>query len=172
MSENNLSAGAQKVQSALATLKISAEVLELPSSTRTAQDAANTLGCQVAEIAKSLIFETSDSHRPVLVIASGTNRVDEKKLAELVGEKMLRASPDFVHERTGFAIGGVPPLGHKEALQTFIDEDLKKYSVLWAAAGSPRAVFKTNAEDLLRMTAGAFAKLAVLASLNRESSGK
>ena len=114
------------------------EVLEFEESTRTAGDAAAAIGCEVAQIAKSLIFRGKPSERPILVIASGTSRVDVKKLGTVVGEKIGRADADFVREKTGFAIGGVPPVGHDNPLKIFIDEDLLQYDEIWAAAGTPQ----------------------------------
>jgi prolyl-tRNA editing enzyme YbaK/EbsC (Cys-tRNA(Pro) deacylase) len=149
-----LSPAARKVQEALTAGGFACQVVELPQSTRTAREAAQAVGCEVAQIVKSLIFKGRQSGRPILVVASGVNRVDEGRLGELVGEAIERADPDFVKERTGFAIGGVPPLGHKEPLETFIDEDLLRYEEIWAAAGTPFAVFKLTPADLLAMTAG------------------
>ena len=108
-------------------------VMELSDSTRTAQEAANTIGCTVSQIAKSLIFKGKTSQNPILIITSGTNRVNEK-----VG----KADADFVSEHTDFAIGGIPPIGHKNPITTFIDEDLMQYDEIWAAAGTPNSVFK------------------------------
>jgi prolyl-tRNA editing enzyme YbaK/EbsC (Cys-tRNA(Pro) deacylase) len=150
----SLSSQAQKVQQALRALNLQLEVIELPDSTRTSVEAAQAVGCQVGQIAKSIIFQALTSHRPILVIASGPNRVNEKQIAVLVGEEIGKADADFVHEHTGFTIGGVPPLGHTEKIETFIDQDLLKYVEIWAAAGTPHAVFRLTPDDLLRMTAG------------------
>jgi prolyl-tRNA editing enzyme YbaK/EbsC (Cys-tRNA(Pro) deacylase) len=150
----NLSPSALKVQQALNAIGMSLEVIELPDSTRTSLEAAQALGCQVGQIAKSIVFQAIPSENPVLVIASGSNRVNEKVIAELVGEAIGKADVDFVRQRTGFVIGGVPPLGHSERLQTFIDRDLLQFSVIWAAAGTPHAVFRLTPDDLLRITAG------------------
>jgi prolyl-tRNA editing enzyme YbaK/EbsC (Cys-tRNA(Pro) deacylase) len=129
-------------------------VLELAASTRTAQEAADAIGCTLAQIVKSLIFEGVESGDPILVLASGVNRVNENALAKLAGEPIRRAHPNFVRERTGFAVGGVPPLGHSEPLQPFIDEDLLQFDEIWAAAGTPHAVFKLKAADLESLTNG------------------
>jgi prolyl-tRNA editing enzyme YbaK/EbsC (Cys-tRNA(Pro) deacylase) len=150
----NLSNSALKVQQALNASGISLEVIELPDSTRTSLEAAHALGCQVGQIAKSIIFQALPSHRPVLVIASGPNRVNEKVIAELIREAIGKADADFVRQRTGFVIGGVPPLGHTERLETFIDQDLLQYPEIWAAAGTPHAVFRLTPNDLLRITCG------------------
>lgn len=152
-----LSSSARKVQDALTALGFAADVVELPTSTRTAAEAAQAVGCQVGQIAKSLVFKTQRTQRPILVIASGANRVDESKLARLVAEPLEKADADFVRERTGFAIGGVPPVGHLERLETYIDEDLFKYEEIWAAAGTPHAVFRLTPADLVRMTGGSIA---------------
>jgi prolyl-tRNA editing enzyme YbaK/EbsC (Cys-tRNA(Pro) deacylase) len=129
-------------------------VIEMAQTTRTAEDAAEAVGCQVGQIAKSLVFRTERTNRPVLVIASGANRVDEKKMARLLSEPIAKADADFVRERTGFAIGGVPPVGHRESLTIVIDEDLFQYDRIWAAAGTPRAVFALSPQELQRITAG------------------
>jgi prolyl-tRNA editing enzyme YbaK/EbsC (Cys-tRNA(Pro) deacylase) len=150
----SLSASAQKVQDALDAFRIQLEVVELPGSTRSAAEAADAIGCQVEQIAKSLIFKTLESHRPVLVITSGPNRVNEKRLAEWVGEPLGKADADFVRGQTGFVIGGVPPVGHAQPVATFIDQNLLKYREIWAAAGTPNAVFRLTPEDLLKITSG------------------
>jgi prolyl-tRNA editing enzyme YbaK/EbsC (Cys-tRNA(Pro) deacylase) len=149
-----LSKSALKVQRALNTFGMKLEVVELPDSTRTAQEAAQSIGCQVGQIAKSIIFQTLISHRAILVIASGPNRANEKLIEGLVGEPIEKANADFVRQRTGFVIGGVPPVGHAEKLETFIDHDLLQYADIWAAAGTPNAVFRLKPDDLLRMTSG------------------
>ncbi len=149
-----LSPQALKVQQALNALGLQLEVVELPGSTRTSQEAAQAVGCQVGQIAKSIIFRAIPSLRPILVIASGPNRVNEQVIARLVGEEIGKADADFVRLHTGFVIGGVPPLGHAEQLQTFIDRDLLRYPEIWAAAGTPHAVFRLVPEDLLRITHG------------------
>ncbi len=150
----SLSTSALKVQTALQSLGLTLTVVELPDSTRTAQEAAQAIGCTVGQIVKSLVFRTLQSNRPVLVEASGPNRVDEGKLAALLGEPVGKADADFVRQRTGFVIGGVPPVGHTEALSTFIDQDLLQYTEVWAAAGTPHAVFKLTPAELVRMTNG------------------
>jgi prolyl-tRNA editing enzyme YbaK/EbsC (Cys-tRNA(Pro) deacylase) len=151
------SSSVERVQDALRKRGLQAEVLELSSSTRTAVDAAATLGCEVAQIAKSLVFVSADG-RHVLVIASGINRVDEKKLAALFGQSLKRASADQVREMSGFAIGGVPPLAHKqEPAAVFVDEDLLAHEVIWAAAGSPNAVVRLTGEELVAISGGTVA---------------
>ncbi|GFO61417.1 prolyl-tRNA editing protein [Geomonas silvestris] len=149
-----LSPSAQKVQKALAGFGLDLQVKELTDSTRTAQDAAQAVGCDVGQIVKSLVFRGKSSGEAVFVVASGANRVDEKALAVLVGEKIEKADADFAREKTGFAIGGVPPVGHPAPLHTFIDEDLLQYDEVWAAAGTPNALFSLTPEQLCQITAG------------------
>jgi prolyl-tRNA editing enzyme YbaK/EbsC (Cys-tRNA(Pro) deacylase) len=149
-----LSASAQKVQDALAARGLALTVVELPQSTRTAAEAAQAVGCTVGQIVKSIIFRAAKTDRPVLVVTSGANRVSEKAVAALLGEPLAKADPDFVRARTGFVIGGVPPVGHAEPPVTFIDEDLLTYAEIWAAAGTPNAVFRLTPADLQALTAG------------------
>ena len=158
--EANLSASAQKVQDALTALGFSMQVVELPASTRTALEAAQAVGCNVGQIVKSLIFKGRDSGRPLLILASGANRVDLEKAAAAVGEALDKADADFVRQHTGFAIGGVPPLGHTTALETLIDVDLLQYPQVWAAAGTPNAVFCLSPVDLQRVTGGRVVNIA------------
>jgi prolyl-tRNA editing enzyme YbaK/EbsC (Cys-tRNA(Pro) deacylase) len=149
-----LEPSARAFQEALRARGFPNEVLQLSQSARTSADAAAALGCEVAEIAKSLVFRARRSGRPVLVVASGTNRVDEKKLAALLGEPVGRADPEFVRAETGFAIGGIPPLGHARPLTTFVDEQLLRLGRIWAAAGHPHAVFQLTPAELVAMTGG------------------
>ncbi|MGW4891518.1 YbaK/EbsC family protein [Kitasatospora sp. NPDC004240] len=121
-------------------------VVELPDSTRTADDAAKALGCSKAQIVKSLVFRQVETDRPVMVLASGPNRVDEKAIGRLVGGEIAKADAEFVKRVTGFTIGGVPPLGHKEKLTLFVDQDLLTFEETWAAAGTPNAVFRIPGE--------------------------
>ncbi len=154
-----LSPSAQRVQAALAGLGFTLSVVELPQSTRTAAEAAATVGCTVGQIVKSLIFRGAHSGLAVLVLASGLNRVDEAAVAALLGEPLAKADADFVRAHTGFVIGGVPPVGHAEVLPTFIDEDLLAYDSLWAAAGTPNAVFKLTPGELVAMSQGRVARI-------------
>jgi prolyl-tRNA editing enzyme YbaK/EbsC (Cys-tRNA(Pro) deacylase) len=142
---------ALKVQAALGDRH---QVLEFEATTRTAADAAAAIGCRVAQIGKSLVFRGAGSNRPVLVVASGVNRVDEAKVATAVGEPIARADADFVREATGFAIGGVPPVGHKDPPIVLIDESLMSFAEIWAAAGTPNAVFRLTPSDLVALTGG------------------
>jgi prolyl-tRNA editing enzyme YbaK/EbsC (Cys-tRNA(Pro) deacylase) len=129
------------------------EVLEFDASTRTAEDAAAAIGCSVAQIAKSLVFRAQGGG-PVLVVASGAHRVDEKRIAALVGEPISRADADFVRETTGYSIGGVPPVGHSTPPVALIDEALMAFGEIWAAAGTPNAVFRLTPTDLIELTGG------------------
>lgn len=151
---DELSASSRRVQEALQELGFRYQVVELPRTTRTSAEAAEAIGCQVAQIAKSLVFRGKRSHKPILVIASGSNRVDEVRLAELVGEPVERPEAEFVRQQTGFVIGGVPPVGHARRLETFVDEDLLLHREIWAAAGNPFAVFRLSPTDLAAMTGG------------------
>jgi prolyl-tRNA editing enzyme YbaK/EbsC (Cys-tRNA(Pro) deacylase) len=149
-----LSPSPQKVQEALKALGFTNQVVELQSTTRTSADAAQAVGCTVEQIAKSIVFQRKQTHKPILVIASGPNRVNEKRIEELISEPLGKADADYVRRHTGFVIGGVPPLGHLEQLEIFVDEDLLQYEEIWAAAGSPNAVFKLTPSDLVKMTGG------------------
>ncbi len=148
------SASAQRVQDAIRALGMDNQVIEHEQTTRSAKDAAAAIGCEVAQIAKSLVFRARGSGQAVLVITSGTNRVNEAQVGAQIGDTLEKADADFVLDKTGYAIGGVPPLAHRTPLLTLIDEDLLKYGEIWAAAGTPNAVFKVTPEELLRMTGG------------------
>ena len=130
-------------------------VLEFVQSTHSSAEAAAAVGCDVAQIAKSMMFRATDG-QPVLVVASGANRVDEKKVAALLGQKIKRADPEFVLAATGVAVGGVPPIGHIRPPATFLDRDLSRHDTIWAAGGSPNAVFALTPADLLRLTGALF----------------
>lgn len=148
-----------RVRAALAALGLTSEVKEFDASTRTAADAARAIGCLQAQIAKSLVFRAKESGRAVLVIASGSNRVDEKKVAALLGEGIGKADADFVRNETGFAIGGVAPVGHTGPVTVLIDADLQQFAEIWAAAGAPNAVFRLTPADLARVTGGQVAEV-------------
>ena len=148
-----------RVRQALAELGLETEIKQFAAWTRTSADAAAAIGCSVAQIAKSLVFRAKPSGRAILVMASGANRVDEKKLAAALNESMpgatiAKADADFVRAETGFAIGGVSPVGHGLKVKTFIDRDLMDLGEIWAAAGSPNSVFRLTPQDLLRVTQG------------------
>ncbi len=136
------------------------QVVEFDASTKTSADAAAAIGCTVAQIAKSVIFHAADSGRAVLVVTSGSNRVDEKKVATLIGEKLKSADAEFVREKTGFVIGGVPPVGHATPPVTILDQDLQQFSTIWAAGGTPNAVFQLTWDDLVTLTGGQIADVA------------
>ena len=154
-----LPTSAQKVQSALNALGLQLQVIELPASTRTAVEAAKAVGCQVGQIVKSLIFKKMHSGQALLIITSGANRVNEQKIAELIGEPIGKADADFVRQQTGFVIGGVSPVGHNQTLHTLVDEDLLQYDEIWAAAGTPNTVFRLTPGDLLLITQGQIVKV-------------
>ena len=156
----SLKNSARKVQDALDAAGLACEVVQMPKTTRTAREAAAAAGCTVGQIVKSLVFKGCRTHQPYLVVASGTNRVDEGILAETVGEPVEMPDADFVREKTGFAIGGVPPLGHDEPLETYIDQDLLQHAEIWAAAGTPNAIFKLTPADLQTITGGRVIKIA------------
>ena len=148
-----------RVRETLAALGIATEIVEFPQGTRTAQDAATAIGTTLGQIVKSLVFLADG--RPVLVLTSGRNRVDTAKLARAIGANRIeRADADRVRAETGFAIGGVPPVGHATPMETFIDQDLLAYDVIFAAAGTPTAIFPIAPGELIRATDGRSADLA------------
>lgn len=149
-----LSPTAQKIQDALDDLGFDLRVIEHTESTRTAQEAADRVGVTLGQIVKSLVFKGKKSGKPILVLTSGANRVNEKRIKEHSGEKIERADAQFVREVTGYAIGGVPPIAHARAMETYLDKDLLQYDTIWAAAGTPKAVFELTPEDLQKMTGG------------------
>lgn len=152
-----LSPSAQKVQDALQALRFRYQVMELPHTTRSAAEAAQAIGCQIAQIAKSLVFRGKRSQEPVLILASGSNRVSEEKIAVLVSEPVEKPDAEYVRQQTGFVIGGVPPISITKPIRTFIDNDLMQYDELYAAAGTPFAIFRTTPQDLVRMSHGEIA---------------
>ncbi len=151
--------GAAAVQAALDNAGVDCVVREMPASTRTARDAAAAIGCEVAQIAKSIVFEIFDSGEPLLVVASGVNRIDEQVIADHLGAAIAIASAEAVRRATGFAIGGVPPCGHPAPITTLVDRDLLSMDEIWAAAGTPHAVFRLTPPQLLRLTHGAVVKV-------------
>ncbi len=154
-----LSPTAQKVQDLLAERGFQCTVVEHAESTRTAQEAADRAGCLLGQITKSLIFKGTHSGKPILVLTSGANRVNEKLISSYAGEPIGRADADFVRNVTGFAIGGVPPIGHAQPMETYLDEDLLQYPTVWAAAGTPNAIFEVTPADLREMTAARIARV-------------
>ncbi|MCU0938043.1 MAG: YbaK/EbsC family protein [Burkholderiaceae bacterium] len=149
-----LPASAQRVQDALAAAGLAARVIELTVAARTSQQAADALGIEVGQIAKSLIFRATRSDRAVLVIAAGDRRVDEARIAAHLGEPIGRADPAFVREHAGFAIGGVAPLAHARPMVTFVDTSLRRFDVVWAAGGTPHCVFPLAPDALVRVSGG------------------
>lgn len=147
-----MSDSVERVRVALLAAGHADTISMFPDGTRTAQDAANAVGCTVAQIAKSIVLRAGE--QVVLVIASGANRVDLTKLAARLGQPVKPAEGRWVRDNTGFAIGGVAPLGHASPPRIFIDADLLALDPIWAAAGSPRHVFRTSAAELVRMTDG------------------
>jgi prolyl-tRNA editing enzyme YbaK/EbsC (Cys-tRNA(Pro) deacylase) len=145
---NELPASAQKVQDAATALGLGVDVREMAQPTRTAEEAAAACGVTVGQIIKSLVFLGADSGKPYLLLVSGANRVNEKGVAAHLGEKLKRPDAEYVRNLTGFAIGGIPPFGHATALATYMDADLLQYDVVWAAAGTPRAVFPIDPKRL------------------------
>ena len=154
-----LSPSAQKIQDLLNSLGYNLTVIEHAESTRTAQEAADRAGCELGQIVKSLIFRGKQSGKPILVLTSGANRVDEKRIREYAGEGIGKADADFVRAVTGFAIGGVPPLGHVQKMETYIDEDFLQYPTIWAAAGTPNAIFELPTDVLQKITDGKVVKV-------------
>lgn len=160
MTDKILKDSARKIQDYLKKMGLDLSVTELPGSTRTAQEAAEAVGCSVAQIAKSLVFKNKETEEPILVIASGANRVDTAKLKKVTGIKFGRVDGNWVKDQVGFAIGGIPPAGHSKPLVTFLDPDLKKHGAIWAAAGTPYALFKLTSDDLETLTKGTWIDLA------------
>jgi prolyl-tRNA editing enzyme YbaK/EbsC (Cys-tRNA(Pro) deacylase) len=159
-----LSPSAQRVQEALTAAGVVTTVTEYASSARTSAEAAIVLGCTVGEIAKSLVFRLPDGSA-LLVIASGANRVDEAKIAALLGQAPGKADAAFVRDVTGYAIGGIPPLAHASPLTTLVDRDLLRYDVVHAAGGTPHAMFPIRPADLVLVAGGRVADVALLTSV-------
>ena len=153
MSEVLSSASVLRVRQALDQAGLAAEIVELPGAARTAKAAAEFLGCDVGQIANSLVFRTQ-ADQPLLVMSSGAKRVDLQRLADIAGEPIGKADAEFVRRTTGFVIGGVAPVGHTAPLRTFVEESLAAYGEIWAAAGHPHTVFRLTYADLLRVTRG------------------
>lgn len=149
---NTLKPSAAKFQQALKTMGYDNEVVELPASTRTAKEAADAIGCDVEQIAKSIVFRMKASNLPILIVACGANRINEATIEAQINDRLGKADASFVKEATGFAIGGVPPFGHDQPVLTFIDEDLFRFNKIWAAAGHAMAVFELTPAQLKQMT--------------------
>jgi prolyl-tRNA editing enzyme YbaK/EbsC (Cys-tRNA(Pro) deacylase) len=149
-----------RVRAALAAAGVTSEIVTLPDAARTARAAADAIGCDVAQIANSLVFRCERSGAPLLVMTSGANRVDTARVAALIGEPIGRADAAFVRASTGFVIGGVAPVGHTAPVRTLLDRDLFRFTEVWAAAGHPHTVFGLTPGELLRITGGAVAEVA------------
>jgi prolyl-tRNA editing enzyme YbaK/EbsC (Cys-tRNA(Pro) deacylase) len=147
-----MSQSVERVRAVLVDAGIPDEIKVFPEGTRTAADAAAAIGCEVAQIAKSIVFRSGD--RVVLVITSGVNRVDPHKVSEILNMPIKSADANWVRETTGFAVGGVAPVGHITPPLVLVDEDLLVLDPIWAAAGSPSHVFRTDVQTLLRLTGG------------------
>ncbi len=160
MSQNELKTSAQKVQDFLAQHGQNFQVKQLTSSTRTALEAAESIGCSVSQIAKSLIFKNKKSQEPILIVASGSNMVDVRKVEKALGIKLSKPDADYVREQVGYAIGGVPPIAHKTKLLTVLDPDLQQHEQIWAAAGTPNSMFSLKAAELESLTEGQWIELA------------
>ncbi|HSG45684.1 MAG TPA: YbaK/EbsC family protein [Anaerolineales bacterium] len=154
-----LSPSAQKIQDQLKALGYDYQVVEYAESTRTAIDAAERAGCELGQIVKSLIFKGKETGKPILVLTSGANRVDEMRIREYAREKIWKADAEFVRKVTGYAIGGVPPLGHVQKVETYLDEDFFQFETIWAAAGTPNAIFELKTSDLQKMTGGKIVRI-------------
>jgi prolyl-tRNA editing enzyme YbaK/EbsC (Cys-tRNA(Pro) deacylase) len=160
MSAPVLSDAAQRVQDTLRGAGFANAVIELEIPVKTAAAAAEAVGCTPAQIVKSLVFRGVTSGVPVLVVASGANRVSEAKLEALLGEPVRMGDPKFVREVTGYAIGGIPPVGHAQKLNTIVDAHLMALDGLWAAAGHPNSLFPLTPDELVKMTGGRIAEVA------------
>jgi len=147
-----LSKNAQKVKDALKARNLELEVIELNASTRTAQDAANALGCQIGQIVKSLVFRSGE--QALLFLVSGQNQLNVQRVSAVLGIPLEKADADFTRQKSGFPIGGVPPLAHITPMRTYIDRDLMTYDEVWAAAGTPHAIFKIESRLLPELTGG------------------
>lgn len=143
-----------KVKQQLSEVGLSYEIKEFPMSTRTAVEAANAIGCEVAHIVKSLLFMTKHTQQPVLILASGKNRVNEKRVASILGEKVIKADAQMTRKVTEFSIGGIPPLKNHKISTVLIDKDLMDFDIIWGAAGMPNAVFNLSSKDLIPLTQG------------------
>jgi prolyl-tRNA editing enzyme YbaK/EbsC (Cys-tRNA(Pro) deacylase) len=155
------SAPVARVRAALQQARVETEIVELPGAARTARHAARFLGCDVAQIANSLVFRTQPGDEPLLVMSSGARRVDLDRLGTLVGAIVAKADAEFVKRASGFAIGGVAPVGHPAALRTFVEASLAAHEELWAAAGHPHTVFRLSYADLVRITHGHVVQVAL-----------
>jgi prolyl-tRNA editing enzyme YbaK/EbsC (Cys-tRNA(Pro) deacylase) len=149
-----LPGSAQRVQDALDQQRVACRVVPMPVTARTAEQAAHAIGCEVAQIAKSIVFRGARTSKPILVIASGVNRVNERTIQDLAGEPVVKPDAEFVRRETGFAIGGVAPIGFPRPIETWIDSDLMQFAEVWAAAGTPTMVFRVAPDALAAITGG------------------
>lgn len=145
---NDLPPASHRVLTTATELGLRVEIRVMPDSTRTASEAATACGCEVGQIVKSLVFQGKSTGKPYLLLVSGANRVNEHTVEHVLGEAVARPGADFVRDATGFAIGGIPPLGHPHPMKTWMDEDLLQYETVWAAAGTPNTVFEVDPEAL------------------------
>jgi prolyl-tRNA editing enzyme YbaK/EbsC (Cys-tRNA(Pro) deacylase) len=155
----DLKHSSQRIQDLLQEYDLDIKVIEFKQLTRTSKEAAGVIGCEVGQIAKTLIFKGKKTEKPFCVIVSGKNRVDEKKIAQLFGEEIEKPDADFVKEHTHFVIGGIPPMGYPLKDKPLIDEDLMAYEEIWAAAGTPYAVFRITPKDLVKITSARIVKI-------------
>jgi len=155
-----LKSSTQRVQAYLNSRGLDLKVRQIPATTRTAAEAAKAVSCDISCIAKSLIFRACDSQKPVLIIASGSNRVDLKKAGEVIGTKLEQADADFARKHTGYAIGGIPPIAHAGTVATLLDRDLMKKPVIWAAAGTPNSLFSLAPDELQDLTGAEWVAIA------------
>lgn len=145
---NPLKPAAQRVEAAARALGLDIRVRTMSQSTRTAEEAAAACACTVGQIVKSLVFRGKETGKPYLLLVSGANRVNEKAVARIIGEPLQRPDAQYVRDITGFAIGGIPPLGHASRLATYMDRELLQYEIVWAAAGTPESVFPVAPAEL------------------------
>ncbi|MCY4149032.1 MAG: YbaK/EbsC family protein [Gammaproteobacteria bacterium] len=155
-----LKSSTQRVQAYLNSRGFDLRVQQIPETTRTAAEAAKAVNCDVSCIAKSLIFQNRDNHEPLLIIASGGNRVDLEKAGEVIGSKLERADAGFARKHTGYSIGGIPPVAHVKPINTLLDQDLRLNPVIWAAAGTPNSLFSLTPDELQDLTGASWAEIA------------
>lgn len=155
----DLKHSSQRIQDLLQSYKLEIKVIEFKQLTRTSKEAAAVIGCDVGQIAKTLIFKGKKSEKMHCVIASGKNHVDEKKVAKAVGEEIEKPDADYVVEHTHFVIGGIPPIGFPLDAPPILDEDLMAFKEIWACAGTPYAVFCITPQDLIRITSAKVMKI-------------
>jgi len=155
-----LKKSSQKILDYLNQNNAQTKILQFQETTKTSQDAANQIKCQVAQIAKSLVFQIKNSDELILIIASGSNRVNTKKVEKIINAKITRADPTYIKQETGFTIGGIPPFAHNKKLKTLLDKDLKNYNKVYAAAGTPHSIFSLTPEELHKTTKATFYDIA------------